>query len=46
MKTILLAGLAVCAAVAQSLTEPPLLLRLYRRLGAASPSPYADATSL
>ena len=30
MKTSLLATLAVCAAVAQSLTEPPLLLRLHR----------------
>jgi hypothetical protein len=47
MKTILLAALAVCAAVAQSLTEPPPLVRLHRRLGAASARPYADArTSL
>jgi hypothetical protein len=45
MKTILLAVLAVCAAVAQSLTEPPALVRLHRRLGAASASPYADARS-
>lgn len=43
MKTSLLATLAVCAAVAQSLTEPPLLLRLHRHLGAASARPYADA---
>jgi hypothetical protein len=45
MKTILLAVLAVCAAVAQSLTEPPPLVRLHRRLGAASARPYADARS-
>lgn len=43
MRTILLAGLAVCAAAAQSLTEPPALVRLHRRLGAASVSSYADA---
>ena len=43
MKIILLAGLAVCAAVAQTLTEPPPLVRLHRRLGAASVRPYADA---
>jgi hypothetical protein len=45
MKTILLAVLAVCAADAQSLTEPPPLLRLHRRPGAASARPYADARS-
>ena len=45
MKTILLAVLAVCAAAAQSLTEPPPLLRLHRRPGAASARPYADARS-
>jgi len=45
MKTILLAVLAVCAAVAQSLTEPPPLVRLHRRLGTASARPYADARS-
>jgi hypothetical protein len=43
MKTILLAGLVVCAAVAQSLTEPPQLVRFHRRLGAVSVRPYADA---
>jgi len=45
MKSILLAVLAVCAAVAQSLTEPPALVRLHRCLGAASARPYADARS-
>ncbi|MGA2412087.1 MAG: hypothetical protein ABSG46_17095, partial [Candidatus Binataceae bacterium] len=45
MKTILLAVLAVCAAVAQNMTEPPPLVRLHRRLGAASAGPYADARS-
>jgi hypothetical protein len=43
MKTILLAGLAVCAAVAQTLTEPPPLLRIHQRPGAASVRWYADA---
>jgi hypothetical protein len=43
MRTILLAGLAVCAAVAQSLTEPPALVRFDRRLGAASVRQYANA---
>lgn len=43
MKIILLAALAVCAAAAQSLTEPPPLLRLHRHVGAASVRPYADA---
>jgi hypothetical protein len=42
MKIILLAGVAVCAAVAQSLTEPPPLLRLHRQLGTVSARPYAD----
>jgi len=43
MKTFLLAGLIISSAVAQSLTEPPPLLRLHRRLGVASVRPYADA---
>jgi hypothetical protein len=43
MKTLLLAGLAVSAAAAQSLTEPPSLVRLHRHLGGASVRPYADA---
>jgi hypothetical protein len=43
MKIILLAAFSVCAAVAQSSTEPPPLLRLHRFLGAASVRPYADA---
>ena len=43
MKIILLAGLVVCAAGAQTLTEPPPLLRIHRRPGTASVQPYADA---
>ena len=43
MKIILLAGLAVCAAVAQTLTEPPPLLRIHQQPGAASVRAYADA---
>jgi hypothetical protein len=43
MKILLLAGLTVCAAVAQGLTEPPLLMRVHRRLGFASIRPYADS---
>ena len=43
MKTLLLAGLAVSAAAAQSLTEPPSLVRLHCHLGGASVRPYADA---
>src|SRR5580700_4255750 len=42
MKIILLAGVAVCSAVAQSQTEPPPLLRLHRQLGTISARPYAD----
>jgi hypothetical protein len=43
MKILLLAGLVVGSAAAQSLTEPPPLVRLHRRLGLASVRPYADA---
>ena len=43
MKTILLAGLAICAAHAQSLSEPPALMRFQRIAGTASVRAYADA---
>jgi hypothetical protein len=44
MKIVLLAALAVCSAAAQSLTEPPPLVRLHRHQGAfQSLQPYADA---
>ncbi len=43
MRTILLAGLTVCAAAAQSLSEPPPLLRVHRHLGTASVRAYSDA---
>lgn len=43
MKILLLATLSACAAMAQTLTEPPPLLRLYRHLDAPSIRPYSDS---
>ena len=42
MKILVFAVLMACAAAAQTMTEPPPLVRLHRRPGVASVRPYAD----